>query len=119
LNCEFIPAASALIGYGVLNQSFFENDFAPLIVKVSARRHGVATAIMTALESQCAGKLFQRRTHLHRLLPQAVLVALLTNLGAFIAPTHAQAPSTKKVQSGDGHPYEIAGSELWDVRSRF
>ncbi|PQZ70289.1 GNAT family N-acetyltransferase [Achromobacter sp. MYb9] len=51
--------ASALIGYGVLNKSFFENNFVPLIVvKVSARRRGVATAIMTALESQCAGKLF-------------------------------------------------------------
>ncbi|WP_454674069.1 N-acetyltransferase family protein [Achromobacter pestifer] len=51
--------ASALIGYGVKNKSFFENNFVALIVvKVSARRRGVATAIMTTLESQCAGKLF-------------------------------------------------------------
>ena len=51
--------ASALIGYGVLNKSFFEHDFIPLIVvKFSARRRGVATAIMRTLEVQCSGKLF-------------------------------------------------------------
>lgn len=51
--------ASAVIGYGVLNQSFFEHDFIPLIVvKASARRRGVATAIMRTLELQCQGKLF-------------------------------------------------------------
>ena len=50
----------------------------------------------------------------HRILP-AVLIALLTGLGAFIAPAHAQSPSTPKVQSGDGHPYEIPDSEVWDV----
>ncbi|MCS3509279.1 GNAT family N-acetyltransferase [Achromobacter sp. JUb104] len=51
--------AKALIGYGVLNKSFFENNFVPLVVvKITARRRGVATAIMTTLESQCAGKLF-------------------------------------------------------------
>jgi len=47
------------MGYGVLNQSFFEHDFIPLIVvKASARRRGVATAIMRMLELQCQGKLF-------------------------------------------------------------
>lgn len=51
--------ASALIGYGILNKSFFENDFIPLIVvKASARRRGVATAILRTLESQSPGKLF-------------------------------------------------------------
>lgn len=51
--------ASALIGYGRLNKSFFENNFGPLIVvNASARRRGVATAIMAMLESPCAGKLF-------------------------------------------------------------
>ena len=39
----------------------------------------------------------------------------MTGLGAFVAPLHAQAPSTPKVQAGDGHPYEIADSEVWDV----
>ncbi|MBO1014440.1 GNAT family N-acetyltransferase [Achromobacter sp. SD115] len=52
--------ASALIGYGVLDHSFFEHDFIPLVVvKHSARRRGVATAILRTLESQCrGGKLF-------------------------------------------------------------
>lgn len=52
---------------------------------------------------------------MHRRFPHAVLIALMTGFGAFAAPTHAQAPSTPKVQSGDGHPYEIADSEVWDV----
>ncbi|WP_419343282.1 GNAT family N-acetyltransferase [Achromobacter sp. PD1] len=52
--------ASALVGYGVLDRSFFGHDFIPLIVvKRSARRRGVATAIMRTLELQCQeGKLF-------------------------------------------------------------
>jgi len=52
--------ASALIGYGVLNHSFFEHDFIALVVvKHSARRRGVATAILRTLELQCqGGKLF-------------------------------------------------------------
>ena len=46
-----------LIGYGVLNKAFFEHDFIPLImVKDSARRRGVARAIMRALESHCQGR---------------------------------------------------------------
>ena len=52
---------------------------------------------------------------MHRRFPLALLIALVTSAGAFIAPTHAQTPSTPKVQSGDGHPYEIADSEVWDV----
>ena len=52
---------------------------------------------------------------MHRRLLHAVLIALLTSLGAFTAPTHAQSPPPPKVQSGDGHPYEIADSEVWDV----
>ena len=52
--------ALALVGYGVLDRSFFGHDFIPLIVvKRSARRRGVATAIMRTLELQCqGGKLF-------------------------------------------------------------
>lgn len=69
--------ASVLIGYGVLNKSFFENDFVPVIVvKVSARRRGVATAIMTALESQCSGKLFSSTNASNVAMRQ-----LLTRLG--------------------------------------
>ena len=52
---------------------------------------------------------------MHRRLLHAVLIALSTSLGALIAPTHAQALTAPKVQSGDGLPYEIADSEVWDV----
>ncbi|AVJ29858.1 esterase [Achromobacter spanius] len=52
---------------------------------------------------------------MHRRLRHAIFAALVTSLGAFIAPSHAQPPSTPKVQSGGGHPYEIADSEVWDV----
>ncbi len=39
----------------------------------------------------------------------------MISLGSFNAPTHAQALSTPKVQAGNGRPYEIADSEVWDV----
>ncbi|WP_371227090.1 N-acetyltransferase family protein [Pseudomonas sp. QE6] len=52
--------ATVLMGYGVLNDSFFEQPFIPLVVvRDSARRHGVGSAILRVLESQCRGpKLF-------------------------------------------------------------
>lgn len=51
---------AALLGYGVLNDSFFEQAFIPLIVvKESARRRGVGSAILGELQSRCeAAKLF-------------------------------------------------------------
>ncbi|MET4577442.1 alpha/beta hydrolase [Ottowia thiooxydans] len=52
---------------------------------------------------------------MHRRFPYFQLIALIVSFGACSAPTHAQAPSIPKVQSGNGHPYEIAGSEVWDV----
>ncbi len=46
--------SSVLLGYGVLNDSFFEQAFIPLIViRDSARRQGVGSAILRALVSQC------------------------------------------------------------------
>ncbi|WP_183002793.1 alpha/beta hydrolase [Achromobacter sp. UMC71] len=52
---------------------------------------------------------------MHRRFPHALLIALTTCFGAVVSPARAQAPSTPKVQPGDGHPYEIADSEVWDV----
>ncbi len=51
---------STLLGYGVLDRSFFEHDFIALVmVKDGARRRGVASALMAELERQCTGpKLF-------------------------------------------------------------
>ncbi|WP_236234036.1 GNAT family N-acetyltransferase [Pseudomonas tohonis] len=52
--------ASALLGYGVINDAFFEQDFIPLlVVRESARRRGIASALIGALEGQGTGaKLF-------------------------------------------------------------
>ncbi|WP_231689382.1 alpha/beta hydrolase [Achromobacter piechaudii] len=52
---------------------------------------------------------------MHRRFTHALLLTLIVNCGAFIAPTRAQVPSTPKVQPGGGLPYEIADSEVWDV----
>lgn len=51
---------STLLGYGVLDRSFFEHDFIALVmVKDEARCRGVASALMDELERQCTGpKLF-------------------------------------------------------------
>ena len=51
---------SQLTGSGVLNDTFFDQPFIALVVvKDSARRRGIAAAIMRTLESQCrGGKLF-------------------------------------------------------------
>ncbi|WP_448680689.1 N-acetyltransferase family protein [Pseudomonas nicosulfuronedens] len=52
--------SSVLLGYGVLDDSFFGQAFIPLIVvRDLARRRGVGSDILRALESQCtAAKLF-------------------------------------------------------------
>jgi GNAT superfamily N-acetyltransferase len=77
--------ALAVIGYGILNKSFFENDFVPLIVvKASARRRGVATAIMTTLVSQCTGKTFTSTNTSNIAMRQ-----LLTRLG-FVESGHIE-----------------------------
>ncbi|HEY9274171.1 alpha/beta hydrolase [Achromobacter sp.] len=45
----------------------------------------------------------------------ALLIVLLASFGMPDGPTQAQAQSTQKMQSGEGRPYEIADSEVWDV----
>jgi GNAT superfamily N-acetyltransferase len=51
---------SSVAGYGVLNQTFFEQNFVPLIVVgEGARRMGIGLTILRELASQCHGsKLF-------------------------------------------------------------
>jgi|SRR5690349_7800452 GNAT superfamily N-acetyltransferase len=48
------------VGYGILNRTFFEQNFVPLIVvRDTARRTGVGIALLSEFESQCQGtKLF-------------------------------------------------------------
>lgn len=52
--------ALELLGYGILDRSFFHQNFVSLLmVKETARGQRIATALMIALEAQCAGaKLF-------------------------------------------------------------
>lgn len=52
---------------------------------------------------------------MHRRFLNALLIALLASFGVTSGPAQAQAPSTPKVQSGEGRPYEIVDSEVWDV----
>lgn len=47
---------SSVVGYGVLNQAFFEKNFVPLIVvRESVRRKGIGIAILRELASLCRG----------------------------------------------------------------
>lgn len=52
--------ASALLSYGVINDAFFEQDCIPLlVVRDSAQRRGIASALIGVLEGQGTGaKLF-------------------------------------------------------------
>lgn len=52
---------------------------------------------------------------MQRQFPSALLIAVIATFGVFGSPTQAQTQSTPKVQAGEGRPYEIADSEVWDV----
>ncbi|AUT64035.1 N-acetyltransferase [Paraburkholderia terrae] len=68
------------VGYGVLNQNFFEHDFVSLIVVgEESRRRGIGIAILRELETQCRGpKLFtstnESNTPMRALLSQCGFV---------------------------------------------
>ncbi|CAB3629762.1 Ferri-bacillibactin esterase BesA [Achromobacter pestifer] len=56
--------------------------------------------------------------NLHHMQPRflhALLIAFVASVGFAGDSAHAQAKSTPKVQPGEGRPYEIADSEVWDV----
>ncbi|WP_377838852.1 alpha/beta hydrolase [Bosea sp. UC22_33] len=48
-------------------------------------------------------------------LPNALLIALIAGLSVSVAPAHAQIQAVPKVQPGEGRPYQIPDSEVWDV----
>ncbi|MGO4670706.1 alpha/beta hydrolase [Bosea sp. 2RAB26] len=52
---------------------------------------------------------------MQRRFQNALLIALIAGFGVSSGAMHARAQSTPKVQPGEGRPYEIAGSEVWDV----
>jgi predicted alpha/beta superfamily hydrolase len=45
----------------------------------------------------------------------ALLMALIASLGIASVATRAQAQTAPRMQPGEGRPYEIADSEVWDV----
>jgi hypothetical protein len=63
----------------------------------------------------CSNLLAAEPSPMQRRLLNALLIALLVSFGLHGGPTQAQAQSTPKMQSGEGRPYEIADSEVWDV----
>lgn len=52
---------------------------------------------------------------MHRRFRHALLIALLASSGVTGGPTQALAQSAPKAQPGEGRPYEIVDSEVWDV----
>ncbi|CAI3797872.1 hypothetical protein GLGCALEP_01935 [Pseudomonas sp. MM221] len=63
-----------LVGYGLLDNSFFGQDFIPLIVvRDSARRRGVGAALLRGLESQALGAKLFTSTNASNLPMQALL----------------------------------------------
>lgn len=50
-----------------------------------------------------------------RRLPNALLIVLIAGFSAHVAPTHAQTQAVPKAQPGEGRPYQIPDSEVWDV----
>ena len=51
--CLVAAEGELLLGYGVLEHSFYDNDFIPLLyVRPESRRKGVGTALMRALETR-------------------------------------------------------------------
>ncbi|NQD75359.1 GNAT family N-acetyltransferase [Pseudomonas sp. CrR7] len=63
-----------LLGYGVLDHSFFGQEFIPLVVVLgSARRRGVGAAIVRELESRSLGAKLFTSTNASNLPMQALL----------------------------------------------
>ncbi len=52
---------------------------------------------------------------MQRCLLNALLIALLVSVSVPGSRAQAQPQSTPKIQAGEGRPYEIADSEVWDV----
>jgi predicted alpha/beta superfamily hydrolase len=53
--------------------------------------------------------------HVLRRVLSTLIITLTTCFGLAAIPAKAQPQSTAKIQTGEGRPYEIADSEVWDV----
>ncbi len=52
---------------------------------------------------------------MQRRVPNTLLIALIAGLSASVAPAHAQTQAVPKVQPGEGRPYQVPDSQVWDV----
>jgi N-acetylglutamate synthase-like GNAT family acetyltransferase len=73
-NCCYVAQVHQIVGYAVLDYSFYEQGFVSmLVVQAAWRRRGAGAALMQHLESVCrTGKLFTS-TNLSNLPMQALL----------------------------------------------
>jgi GNAT superfamily N-acetyltransferase len=63
-----------IVGYAEMAPTFFQQDFVSLLsVHPEHRRHGVATALMKAIEAKCRGGKLFTSTNLSNLPMQALL----------------------------------------------
>lgn len=53
--------------------------------------------------------------HVLRRVLSTLIIALTAGFGLATVPANAQPQSAVKIQAGEGRPYEIADSEVWDV----
>lgn len=75
-NC-FVVTSEQILGYGVLEYTFYDNGFVSiLVVRSASRRRGVGTALLKYFESVCqTAKLFTS-TNLSNLPMQSLLLKL-------------------------------------------
>lgn len=75
--CVVADGREGVVGYAVLDYSFFENGFIPLVyVAESARRTGVGMGLITYLESRCSTEKLFTSTNQSNLAMQRLLEKL-------------------------------------------
>ena len=75
--CCYIAEEGAIMGYAVLEYSFFELGFiAMLYVHENFRRHGVGTALMEHIEGICTTEKLFTSTNLSNIPMQSLLMKL-------------------------------------------
>jgi predicted alpha/beta superfamily hydrolase len=67
------------------------------------------------LALRAATRARRRRPHVQRRVPNALLIAFIAGFGASLVPAQPHAQTAPKVQPGEGRPYQIPDSEVWDV----
>ena len=72
--CYVAVAGQEVVGYGVLNHSFYYQGFIDMLyVAVNQRRHGVGTALLEQMEKRCQTPKLFTSTNLSNLPMQSLL----------------------------------------------